>query len=71
MTAIRVAPCAGCELRHPGCHAKCEDYNTWRDELLETSREIRSVKRDAGIVTQYSVRMAENVTRRKNRRKKR
>lgn len=30
-----ICPCNLCEERFVGCHAKCETYNAWKDEIAE------------------------------------
>lgn len=39
-------PCLNCERREPGCHGKCEDYNTWLEPILK-AREVRQKDNDA------------------------
>ena len=39
------APCKDCELRHPGCHSKCEEYQTFRKANEEMLEKVRNEKR--------------------------
>lgn len=53
--------CFGCEKRHVGCHAECEDYKAWKAEHdkkreIEKSERMKIVDR-----TQYDVDRAKRV----------
>lgn len=40
-----IAPCRDCKKREVGCHAKCEDYKSWkvlRDFVIAGQRSIES-----------------------------
>ena len=39
------APCKDCELRHPGCHSKCEDYQAFRKANEEMHERVYQEKR--------------------------
>jgi hypothetical protein len=35
------SPCKGCDRRSERCHATCEDYKRWSDELRKLKDEAR------------------------------
>jgi hypothetical protein len=35
------SPCKGCDRRSERCHATCEDYKKWSDELRKLKDEAR------------------------------
>lgn len=39
------APCKDCERRHPGCHSKCEEYQTFRKANEEMHERVYQEKR--------------------------
>ena len=45
-------PCRGCEDRAEGCHAKCERYETFREELREYQRKVYQERR-ADIIAMH------------------
>lgn len=51
---MRKSPCKDCPDREPGCHAKCEKYQTWRHELDQ----VRAWLRDQMPDTSESTRKA-------------
>lgn len=42
---MRIAPCKECPKRQVGCHAKCEDYKSWKAELDEYQKVQRGKRR--------------------------
>lgn len=47
--AAHLPPCKDCEIRHPGCHARCSDYGRWKiahEEELEALRDERNMSLD-------------------------
>ena len=42
---MRYPPCKGCPRREVGCHAKCEDYKSWKAEWDEMQKVIRAQQR--------------------------
>lgn len=43
---MKVAPCKGCQDKHPCCHATCDSYNTWKDELEKVKEAKRKYEHD-------------------------
>lgn len=44
--ARKPSPCKGCELRHPTCHARCEEYKAYSVQL-EKERVVRIEQKQA------------------------
>lgn len=44
-------PCYQCELRHPACHSKCQDYKQWSDKRLKQKQEYN--KSSDTIIKEY------------------
>ena len=71
--------CKGCEERHPGCHGKCEKYQSERAEherlkaLYNSDREARIYTSEAMAkskkITSYRQRKGANYNRRSRKRR--
>ena len=58
-----VAPCMGCGMRFPGCHAICLRFGVWReglDRINEVSRAERKRNADVRNVIDHGVRNKES-----------
>ena len=42
---MKAAPCYGCADRTVGCHAECEKYATWREEVKAANKRRREDNR--------------------------
>ena len=47
--AFKKSPCAKCEVRHEGCHGKCEKYNAWRMQYIKKKNIKREKKREENL----------------------
>ena len=45
--------CKGCEKRHAGCHADCEDYISEKQKREEKLKQIRKAKKEYFAVDSY------------------
>lgn len=39
-----IAPCSLCEVRYVGCHADCEAYKAWKDEIADQKNRSEAEK---------------------------
>lgn len=46
--------CEGCENRHLGCHATCEEYKIFKEEIDNINKERRLYKLERTIIHSYS-----------------
>ena len=56
--------CKGCEERHLGCHAECENYKAWKEERDQQKDELYKQKSSEKVISNYTI---ENVYRAKKR----
>ena len=38
---MKKSPCFNCEDRHPGCHADCQMYAEWSEEVKQSRKWLR------------------------------
>lgn len=38
-----ITPCKGCTKREVGCHGKCEDYKTFKNEMTAVNKKRKAV----------------------------
>ena len=49
-------PCAGCDDREIGCHAKCERYKDWRRVMDERREEEHRRQESKGTLSEHAIR---------------
>ena len=47
------AVCKECKKRNPGCHAKCQDYISFKEKLEEYHKAIKEEKKSAVAYNSY------------------
>lgn len=40
----KISPCKDCTERHPACHDKCNDYISWKVEMLAEKEKAKQDK---------------------------
>lgn len=66
------APCAECEKRYPGCHAKCDEFSEWRESENAKNKAISDARNRESMLNEYAARAKRNmVDRRTEKRRKR
>ena len=61
-----VCPCAVCEERFAGCHAKCEVFLVWQKEQMEQRRQKYKMKNREDLLDDFK---AESIAKQRRRRK--
>ena len=62
-------PCYKCEKRVVGCHCFCEEYKSFKEEITETKKKMRSeYDIDDYMITRQTKVNSKNLERKKNRR---
>lgn len=52
-TRVSTPPCKDCDMRHTGCHAKCEEYIEWSKKRQDEKEKAYKKYKDESMLDEY------------------